>query len=54
MRRRHWLWVILALLAVGVGVGLWREVFVDWIEPHPGDVSDGEKSTDLPADLKLM
>jgi hypothetical protein len=54
MRRRRWLWVILALLALGGGVWFWRAVVVHVIEPHPGQVGDGEKSTDLEGDLRQM
>jgi hypothetical protein len=54
MRRRGWLCVILALAAFIGGVWLWSTLVVDWIEPHPGQVGDGQQSEDLPGDLKLM
>jgi hypothetical protein len=44
----------MSLLALAGGVWLWRVAVVHWIEPHPGQVGDGEKSADLPSDLKLM
>jgi hypothetical protein len=54
MRRRRWLFAVLALLALAGGVWLWRVAVVHWIEPHPGQVGDGEKTADLPSDLKLI
>ena len=54
MLRRRWYWVLLPLFALAVGIWLWHAVVVHWIEPGPGQVGDGEKSEDLPADLKLM
>ena len=53
MRERRWLLLMIAVLAIG-GLWLWRAVGVHWVEPHPGRYGDGEKSSDLPADLKLM
>jgi hypothetical protein len=54
MRRRRWLWLILALLLLGGGAWLWRAIVVDLIEPHPGQVGEGERSADLASDIKLM
>ena len=54
LRKRRWLWVLLALLGLGGGLWLWHAVVVHWIEPRPGQVDDGEKSADLADDLKLM
>jgi hypothetical protein len=42
------------VLALGGGLWLWRTFGVHWVEPHPGEVGDGEKSSDLAADLRLM
>jgi hypothetical protein len=36
------------------GVWLWRAVGVHWVEPHPGQYSSEEKSSDLSGDIKLM
>ena len=54
MRRRRWLWFILALFVLGGGAWLWYVIVLDWIEPHPWQVGDGEKSADLARDIKLM
>jgi hypothetical protein len=54
MRSRGRLCAILALAAFIGGVWLWSTVVVDWIEPHPGEVGDGQQSENLPGDLKLM
>jgi hypothetical protein len=54
MRTQRWLWLVLSLLVVGCGIWFGRSFFFQWIEPHPRDVDPGEKSSDLPADLKLM
>jgi hypothetical protein len=52
--KRRWLLLILALLTIGCGVWLWQVVIVHWLEPHPGQVGDSDKSTNLRGDLKLM
>lgn len=54
MRKRRWVFPLIVVLALGVGLWLWRAFGVHWIEPHPGQVADGEKSADLAADLRLM
>ena len=52
MRKRRWLLVLLVALTGGILLG--RGFFVHWIEPHPGQVGDGEKSSDLATDIRLM
>jgi hypothetical protein len=54
MRKRRWLLLLIAVLVLCGGLWLWQAVGVHWIEPHPGQVGDGEKSSDLAADLRLM
>ncbi len=54
MRKRRWRWLLLAVVALAGGVLFWRGFVVHWIEPHPGQVGDGERSSDLPGDLRLM
>ena len=54
MRKRHWRWLLVLVVALTGGVLLWRGFVVNWIEPHPGHVGDGDKSSDLAADIRLM
>jgi hypothetical protein len=54
MRKRQWLFLLIAILILGGGLWLWRTVGVHWVEPHPGQYGAGEKSSDLPGDVKLM
>lgn len=54
MRKRRWLLVLIALLVLGSGLLLWRTVGVYWVEPHPGQVGDSEKSSDVAGDIRLM
>jgi hypothetical protein len=54
LNRRRWTWAAIILLALGGALWFWRSVGVHWIEPHPGRVDHGEKSTDLQGDRELM
>ena len=54
MRKWRWVLLVIAVLVLGGGLWLWRVVGVHWIEPHPGQVGDGEKSSNLAGDLRLM
>src|SRR5262245_49643655 len=54
MRKRWRVLLLIAVLVLGGGLWLWRAVGVHWVEPHPGQYGDGEKSSDLPGDTKLM
>jgi hypothetical protein len=54
MRKRRWVLLLVAALALGGGLWLWRAVGVHWIEPHPGMVDDGERSSDAAGDIRLM
>jgi hypothetical protein len=54
MRTRGWPWLMLGLLVACCGFWFGRPIFLQWVEPRPGDVDPGEKSADLPGDLKLM
>ena len=46
--------LICFVAALDGGIWLWRAGVVHLIEPHTGQVSDGEKSADLPGDLRRM
>jgi hypothetical protein len=48
------MWLPVLALSLMGGVLFWRGDVVHWIEPHPGQVGDGEKSSDLTGDLRLM
>jgi hypothetical protein len=54
MRKQRSLLLLIAILVLGGGLSLWRAVGVHWVEPHPGHYGDGEKSSDLPGDIKLL
>jgi hypothetical protein len=54
MRKRRWLFLLIAALVLGGGVWLWQAVAVHWIEPHPGQVGDGVESSNLAGDIGLM
>ena len=54
MRKWRWVLLVIAVLVLGGGLWLWRVVGVHWIEPHPGQVGDGVKSSDLAGDIGLM
>ena len=54
MRKQRWLLLLIAVLVLGGGLWLWHAVGVHWIEPPPGQVGNGEKSSDTAADLRLM
>jgi hypothetical protein len=54
MRKRRWLFLLIAALLLGGGVWLWQAVVVHWIEPYPFDVDDGEQSSNLASELRLM
>jgi hypothetical protein len=53
MRKRRWVLLLIAVLIVG-GLWLWRAVGVHWVEPHPGQVGAGEKSSDVAGDIRQM
>jgi len=54
VRKRLWRWLLVVAVVLTGGVLLWRGVIVHWIEPHPGEVGDGERSADVAADIRLM
>jgi hypothetical protein len=54
MRKRRWIVLLVALLVLGGGLWWWRAVGVHWVEPHPGKVGAGEKTSDVSGDIRLM
>ena len=55
MGELRWLWLLLIAVALASGgILFWQWFVVYWIEPHPGQVSDRDKSSDLSGDLRRM
>lgn len=54
MQMRRWRWLFIALIVLVGAVLIWREFVVHWIEPLPSQVDEGEKSSNLASDLRLM
>lgn len=51
---RKWRWVLFPLVLLVVGLWFWCAIGVHWIEPSPGQVGDGEKSSSVGRDIRLM
>ncbi len=54
MKKRRWLWLLVAALGVGGGVWLWRDEVRHWIEPDPGSYDATATSADPERDMRLM